>query len=192
MDLPTTFKDIAPYLQHPLVLTGFVILLFFGILTALFKAGILPSLPKKMAAEIVKRVINYGFIIALLIIVLGFWQHFRDQSGGKDSGDKRLPADSSLKVKHDSTARSPNAGPDTKQPKLKLYFKVTLLLPSDLNDAEILVDGKLADVIERKLTAVVIRMEKRDVSQGIVVQNSFRVCSTRVLVDGDKQLQPCL
>ena len=190
MDLPNTFKDIAPFLQQPLVLVGFVILLFFGILTALFKTNILPALPKKTVGDLVKRIINYGFILALLIIVLGFWEQMQERgksegsTRGGTSGDsiKAVKRDS-LVIAHHDTIRTPT--------KPKIYCKVKLLIPSDINDAEILVDGKLADILERKPTSFTIRMEKQEISQRIVLRNSFRECTTRVLVDGDKELQPC-
>lgn len=187
MEIPGTFRDIAPFLQHPLVLIGFVILLFFGILTALIKAGIIPPLQKKTAGDIVKRVITFGFIIALLVIVLGFWEHFNDR-------DKNVvPADSlkstrrdSLAVIHQSTDSGNHADPKT-------YCRVTLLIPSDYNDAEIRVDGHPAQIVERKLTSVIIRVVKSETSQRIVLRNSSGgECATDVLVDGDKQLQPCI
>jgi hypothetical protein len=34
------FQKIAPYLKHPLVLVGFVLLIFFGIHRTLIKSGI--------------------------------------------------------------------------------------------------------------------------------------------------------
>ena len=192
MDLPSTFKDIAPFLQHPLVLVGFVILLFFGILTALFKAGILPPLPKRTAGDVVKRVINFGFAIALLVILLGFWEHLRE--GDKKEGQTRggTSHDSTKTDKHDSSAIKRDNNGIYSHTGTKVYFKITLLVPSDLNDAEILVDGRPADVITRNLTSVIIRMEKREISQKIVVRNSFRQCISRVFVDRDSQLQPCL
>lgn len=192
MDLPSTFKDIAPFLQHPLVLVGFVILLFFGILTALFKAGILPPLPKRTAGDVVKRVINFGFVIALLVILFGFLEHLRE--GDKKEGQTRggASSDSTKSDKHDSWAIKRDSNGINSHGVAKVYYKITLLVPSDLNDAEILVDGKPADVITRNLTSVTIRMEKLEISQKIVVRNSFRQCISRVLVDRDSQLQPCL
>jgi hypothetical protein len=186
MDLPNTFKDIAPFLQHPLVLVGFVILLFFGIVTALLKAGILPQLPQQSAADLAKRVINLGFIIAVLIIALGFWQYasHSEKSERHDSEPSQAVAKPETAVgSHPQIKMPPKHGP---------WCRVTLLIPSELNDAEILVDGKLADIVERKLTSVVIRMERREVSQKITLRNNLRECSTRVLVDHDKEVQACM
>jgi hypothetical protein len=187
VEIPNTFRDIAPFLQHPLVLIGFVILLFFGILTALIKAGIIPPLQKKTAGDIVKRVMTFGFIIALLVIVLGFWEHLSDRD------KKAVPADSLKSSGHDSsviihhtTDGGDHAGPKT-------YCMVTLLIPSDYNDAEIRVDGRPAQIVGRKLTSVILRMVKSETSQRIVLRNTAGgECATNVLVDGDKQLQPCL
>jgi hypothetical protein len=181
------FKDVAPFLQHPLVLIGFVVLLFFGVLTALLKTGLLPQLSKKAAAELAKRVINFGFITALLIIALGFWQHARE-SGTSSSSATNARTDAASNTKREATHAEIVIPPPAK----KTFYQITLQIPSDLNDARILVDGKAADIVERKLTSIVLRMEKREKSQEIVLHNDVRSCTTSVMVDGDKILQPCL
>jgi hypothetical protein len=66
------FVKIAPFLTHPLVLTGFVLMLFFGLLKALLKAGIIPQLTQATGGAIVKLLLKYGFIIALTITLSGF------------------------------------------------------------------------------------------------------------------------
>lgn len=72
MDTLQAFKDIAPYLTHPLVLVGFVLLLFFGVHRTLIKAGIIPPLDQQTGSAVVQRLLRYGFVIALVVIVLGF------------------------------------------------------------------------------------------------------------------------
>ncbi|MBM2841467.1 MAG: hypothetical protein HW412_1995 [Bacteroidetes bacterium] len=174
----SAFKDIAPFLQHPLVLIGFAIMLFFGMVTALLKAGVLPSLPKKTTADLLKRVINLGFVISLLIILLGFWLFYskRDhvEANRNDSSGQ----------KHDRTTTGGSRHAE--------YCRVTLFIPAELNDARVLVDGKPADIIERKPTFLIVRMEKRSKSQRILLDNGFRQCSTDAVIDGDKELKPCL
>lgn len=68
----TTFIKIAPYLTSPLVLVGFVLLLFFGFHRTLLKAGIIPPLNPHTGGKIVRLILRYGFVIALVVIVLGF------------------------------------------------------------------------------------------------------------------------
>jgi Flp pilus assembly protein TadD len=70
------FKDIAPYLSHPLVLIGFGLFLVFGIQRTLLKAGIIPPLTTRTGGKVVQTLLRYGFIIALLIIMLGFAMAF--------------------------------------------------------------------------------------------------------------------
>ena len=189
MDIPNVFKDIAPFLQHPLVLVGFVILLFSGILTALLKAGILPSLPEKTVGDVVKRILNYAFILALLVIILGFWEQMQERSSGtkgptpRDTTVIRMPPDTSRPV-HDTS--------DHRPPKKKAYCEIRILVPSDLNDAEVLVDGKLANILKRNLISITIRVEKKEIGQRIVLRNNARECSSLIVVDGDKELNPCL
>jgi hypothetical protein len=66
------FRQIAPYLTHPLVLIGLVLLLFFGIHGQLIDSGIIPPLAEEEATGVVHALLRYGFWIALAITVLGF------------------------------------------------------------------------------------------------------------------------
>lgn len=66
------FKDIAPYLTQPLVLVGFVLLIVFGVHRALLKAHVISPLPPRASGTVVQSFLKYGFVIALVAIVLGF------------------------------------------------------------------------------------------------------------------------
>lgn len=66
------FAQYAQYLQHPLTLVGFVLLLFFGVHRALLRSGIIPPLTKSSGSKLVHALLRYGFIIALVIILVGF------------------------------------------------------------------------------------------------------------------------
>jgi len=66
------FAEYAQYLQHPLTLVGFVLLLFFGVHRALLRSGVLPPLTESSGSRVVHALLRYGFIIALMIILLGF------------------------------------------------------------------------------------------------------------------------
>jgi hypothetical protein len=72
------FDKIAPHLANPLVLVGFVLLLFFGIHRALIKSKLLPPVSKQASGQIVRLLLHYGLAIATLIIIggfgLAFWQ----------------------------------------------------------------------------------------------------------------------
>jgi hypothetical protein len=66
------FAKIAPQLANPLVLIGFVLFLVFGIHRVLLKSRIIPTIGKNEAPRIVRLILHYGFIISILIILLGF------------------------------------------------------------------------------------------------------------------------
>lgn len=66
------FSKIAPFLTHPLVLIGFILFLLFSLFKTLVKARIIPEVSKDAGAGIVHVILNYGFIIALAIVLLGF------------------------------------------------------------------------------------------------------------------------
>ena len=69
--LLAVFGRIAPYLKHPLVLVGFVLLLFFGIHRQLIQSGIIPPLDPSAGSAVVLALLEYGFWIALAVVVLG-------------------------------------------------------------------------------------------------------------------------
>ena len=66
------FEKIGPYLKHPLVLIGFLLLLFFGIHSKLISSGIIPKLDQDGGTGILHALLAYGFIVALVLIILGF------------------------------------------------------------------------------------------------------------------------
>ncbi len=68
----SAFGKVAPYLKHPLVLVGFVLFLFFGIHRQLIESGIIPKdIGKEAGSAVVMAILEYGFWIALAVIVLG-------------------------------------------------------------------------------------------------------------------------
>jgi hypothetical protein len=74
------FVKIVPYLGYPLVLIGFALLLFFGLLHKALKKG-----PRGKAAD---RIVKYGFATALVVTVLGFaTELWGNRVGAKDNAD---------------------------------------------------------------------------------------------------------
>lgn len=66
------FEKIAPYLKEPLILIGFFLLLAFSFSRYLVKQRVIPPLPKALGYRILRSILLYGFIIGLLLIILGF------------------------------------------------------------------------------------------------------------------------
>jgi hypothetical protein len=73
---PNYFNEIARYLNHPLVLIGFVMMLVFGIHSQLLKAGILPKVSKKEGSRVIMQLLQYGFWLGVLIVMLGIGLKF--------------------------------------------------------------------------------------------------------------------
>jgi hypothetical protein len=72
MDNIASFRGIAPYLKDPLVLIGFFLFLAFLLSRYLIKQGIVPPLPEALGYRILRLILLYGFILGLLVTVLGF------------------------------------------------------------------------------------------------------------------------
>ena len=77
------FADYARYLQHPLTLIGFVLLLAFGVHRTLLRSGIIPPLSARGGSRVVQTLLRYGFVIALATIGLGFGLQFYETAHTK-------------------------------------------------------------------------------------------------------------
>ena len=77
------FENIAPHLVNPLVLIGFVLLLFFGIHSQLMKSGLLRQVNQKESSAIIRIFLRYGFWLALTLICAGFgfaaWKSYMEK-----------------------------------------------------------------------------------------------------------------
>ena len=74
------FAKIAPYLQDPLVLIGFFILVFFSFARFVVKQGLIPKLSRALGYRVLQAILLYGFVIGLVIILLGFGLKYRELS----------------------------------------------------------------------------------------------------------------
>lgn len=75
-ELITSFGTVASALIHPLALIGFVLMLFFGMLSQLIKAGLLPQLTQQAGGKVVMFFLRYGFWLTVLMMLLGFSLQF--------------------------------------------------------------------------------------------------------------------
>jgi hypothetical protein len=73
------FTKIAPYLKDPLVLIGFFLFLAFIFARYILKKGIIPPLPATLGYKILKIILLYGFLLGILLILLGFGLRYRQE-----------------------------------------------------------------------------------------------------------------
>jgi hypothetical protein len=74
------FARVAIYLKDPLVLSGFVVFIGFLVLRQLLKSGIIPVLQQGQGFKILRLVLSYGFVIGLVIVLLGMGLKYREVS----------------------------------------------------------------------------------------------------------------
>lgn len=74
------FSKFAPYLKDPLVLVGFVVFVGFLFAKRLLASGIIPPVGAGRGAAIIRLLMHYGFIIGLLIVLLGFGLKYQELS----------------------------------------------------------------------------------------------------------------
>lgn len=84
------FEKVAPYLKDPLVLVGFTLLLFFGFARALFRSGLLKPVAGQRSYRVLQAVMLYGFLLGVLVVVLGFGLKYRDLSEADRRGAVQL------------------------------------------------------------------------------------------------------
>jgi len=84
------FQKIAPYLHDPLVLVGFV--MFTGLLFAkvIVRPAFIPQMTQGGGFKILRLILTYGFVIAILVILLGFGLKYRDLSRAEQERTVKL------------------------------------------------------------------------------------------------------
>lgn len=65
-------SQIAPYLEHPLVLVGFVLFAIFGLYRVLVNSGVIRPLSSDVSGTVVHRLLDHGFLLAMLVVLFGF------------------------------------------------------------------------------------------------------------------------
>jgi hypothetical protein len=65
------FAAIAAHLGQPLVLVGFVLFLFFGLMKVFLKPESVDA-STGVGAKILKLFLTYGFVLGVLVVLLGF------------------------------------------------------------------------------------------------------------------------
>jgi hypothetical protein len=76
----TAFAKVAIYLKVPLVLAGFVVFVGFLSLRQLLNGGVIPVLQQGQGFKILRLVLSYGFVLGLIIILLGMGLKYRELS----------------------------------------------------------------------------------------------------------------
>jgi hypothetical protein len=76
----TAFAKVAIYLKDPLILAGFVVFVGFLSLRQLLNAGVIPVLQQGQGFKILRLVLSYGFVLGLIIILLGMGLKYRELS----------------------------------------------------------------------------------------------------------------
>lgn len=170
-------KDVFTLIQHPLILIGCVMLVCIGAIRILPKFGILQHGLKSAATGIRGRILDFGLILAVFIVLLGLWDRWKNTK--PQSNEQQQP-----------TVPSWPFIPDTSRN--IVYCSITLLLPPMLNGAEILVDEKIADVIEKSQTSITIRLPKSDTNRKITVKSEYRQCVTYIVADSNKKVEACM
>jgi len=74
------FEKFAPYLKDPLVLVGFVLLLFFGIARFLIKSRLLTPVSGIKSYRLLQTILLCGFVLSIMVIGLGFGLKYRELS----------------------------------------------------------------------------------------------------------------
>lgn len=80
--------NVIPYLDNPLSLVGFGLLLLFGLYRVLIKSGILPPVSPEEGSIILRQFLKHGFVLIALLIVLGFGLEFYKQHNASQQNDQ--------------------------------------------------------------------------------------------------------
>jgi len=111
------FLKVAPYLINPLVLIGFCLFLFYGVLSALLKAGILAQLSQRQSGTVVRQILTYSFWVAVVLVVLGFGYAFRNYHDGRNKQGQvtQRAGDCSTNLNGDGNSQTVNCSEKSKK-----------------------------------------------------------------------------
>jgi hypothetical protein len=70
-------------------------------------------------------------------------------------------------------------------------YKVKLIIPSDMSDADIFVDGRPAVITDRQLTVVTIRVEQKNQPTTILLRKEEKMCGKPILINRNIEITPC-
>lgn len=73
-------EKIVPYLEHPLVLVGFVLLLFFTVARTVIRSRVLTPITGAKSYRVLQTILLYGFVLSVAVVLLGFGLNYRDLS----------------------------------------------------------------------------------------------------------------
>ena len=76
----SAFEKVMPYLAHPLVLIGFVLLLFFAIARTVIRSRVLTPITGAKSYRVLQSILLYGFVLSIAVVILGFGLKYRDLS----------------------------------------------------------------------------------------------------------------
>jgi len=100
------FGSVAEYLQHPLVLIGFGLFLLFGFFRAILNSGLLKQATRATSGELLGQIIRFGFVLALLLMVLGFALQFFQIDRNTEHAERRAVLAEEAKAEAMDMARS--------------------------------------------------------------------------------------
>jgi hypothetical protein len=144
-----------------------------------------------------KKFIKYGALttIALLLIVILFkavkyGELFQENRNFKDStAVDRIPNDSLLILEEGSGTDSANKEVLVKEKvdfgPSGVWYIVELIVPSDMAQTDVFVDKKLAEVIERGLISIKVRVRKKNGSHHFEISDGTETCFTDKLISND-------
>lgn len=151
--------------------------------------------------------LKYGLLISLTIVVLGSIVLLLRFSSGGEPPPKPTPEitlktskpqdetrnSASAEKKKSSGVKGPTVStrPTQENAADKPKYEVTLMIPSHMSNADILVDERPAEIIDRQLTIVKIRVEQKNQPTNIRLRKGEQQCSQTLLIQKNVQLTPC-
>jgi hypothetical protein len=89
------FRSVAPYLTNPIALVGYVLFLVLGVQRLLLKSKVLSKVSPESSHSLLQTLLRYGFILAIVVILLGFantfWKEYKHSPMENRAVPMRVP-----------------------------------------------------------------------------------------------------
>lgn len=148
--------------------------------------------------EVVKRnrrsVISFGItavlgMCAFFLVLPHFFQNYAGEEKISDVKTSVVVADSILiKEENDTITKTGTTGvveEKSANPVSNIRYNVELFVPSTMAKAEVFVDGKPAEIVERSPISITVRLRKKGSSHHFMIKDGNQSCTTDKLISKD-------
>lgn len=135
-----------------------------------------------------KVLVGFVGLIAVILVLLISKASFSDKehNDGNKGESEIITGDPSLVLEENDTTETINETAEEQSPLVSsIKYDVTLVVPSNLAKEDVYVDNKQAEVINRSLNTITVRLRKKSSSHHFEIKKGSQSCIADRIIDKD-------